>query len=140
MTDELPAGKPDAPAGSGQGISLASVGRSAAILAGATAAVQVLGIVQWLFLAARVGISADFDALLIGLVLPATLGSVLTAGVSTALVPAYLEARATRSIGDARRLAGTVLTWMTMAGILVFVLLEVHRTRDEVGICPDQRR
>lgn len=125
MTDELPAGKPDAPAGPGQGISLASVGRSAAILAGATAAVQVLGIVQWLFLAARVGISADFDALLIGLVLPATLGSVLTAGVSTALVPAYLEARATRSIGDARRLAGTVLTWMTMAGILVFVLLEV---------------
>lgn len=125
MTDELPAGKPDAPTGAGQGISLASVGRSAAILAGATAAVQVVGIVQWLFLAARAGISADFDALLIGLVLPATLGNVLTAGVSAALVPAYLDARTTRSTADARRLAGTVLTWMTMAGFLVFVLLEV---------------
>ncbi len=113
------------PPGPGQGISLASVGRSAAILTGATAAVQVLGIVQGLFLAARVGISTDFDALLIGLVLPATLGSVLTAGVSTALVPAYLEARTTRGTPDARRLAGTVLTWMTMAGFLVFVLLEV---------------
>ena len=125
MTDELPAGKPDAPTGPGQGISLASVGRSAAILAGAAAAVQAVGIVQWLFLAARAGISADFDALLIGLVLPATLGNVLTAGVSAALVPAYLDARTTRSTADARRLAGTVLTWMTMAGFLVFVLLEV---------------
>lgn len=125
MTDDLSAGPPAETSSPGQGVSLASVGRSAAILTGATAAVQVLGIVRELFLAAKVGISTDFDALLIGLVLPATLSSVLTAGVSTALVPAYIEARSSHGPAGARRLAGTVLTWVAMAGLLVAVLLEI---------------
>jgi len=107
------------------GVSLASVGRSALILTGATAAVQVLGIVRELFLAARIGISPDFDALLIGLVLPATLSSVLTSGIQTALVPAYVEARTSRNLADARRLAGTVLVWVALAGLVLVVLLEV---------------
>ena len=109
----------------GRGISLASVGRSAVILTGATAAVQVLGIVRELFLAAKVGISTDFDALLIGIVLPATISRVLTSGVSTALVPAYIEARASHGTAGAKRLAGTVLAWVAMAGVVVTVLLEV---------------
>lgn len=111
--------------GQGQGVSLASVGRSALILTGATAMVQVLAVVRELFLAAQVGISTDFDALLIGLVLPATLSSVLTAGVSTALVPAYIEARSSHGTSGARRLAGTVVTWVALAGLAVLVLLEV---------------
>jgi putative peptidoglycan lipid II flippase len=111
--------------GQGPGVSLASVGRSALILTGATAVVQLLAVVRELFLAAQVGISTDFDALLIGLVLPATLSSVLTAGVATALVPAYIEARSSRGPADARRLAGTVVTWVAVAGLVVMVLLEV---------------
>ena len=111
--------------GEGQGVSLASVGRSAVILTGATAAVQLVGIVRELFLAAQVGISTDFDAALVGLVLPATLSSVLTAGVSAALVPAYIEARSSHGSAGARRLAGTVLAWVALAGLLVAVLLEI---------------
>lgn len=125
MTENLPAGPPAETSGQGRGVSLASVGRSVVILTGATAAVQVLGVVRELFLAAQVGISSDFDALLIGLVLPATLSSVLTAGVSTALVPAYFEARSSHGLAGARRLAGTVLVWVAAAGLVVAVLLEV---------------
>lgn len=125
MTDEHPTPPPAESSGQGEGISLASVGRSAVILTGATAAVQVLGIVRELFLAAKVGISTDFDTVLIGLVLPATLSSVLAAGVSTALVPAYIEARSLHGTAGARRLAGTVLAWVAVAGLVVTVLLEV---------------
>ena len=124
VTEALP---PDPARTSGQGRrGIAGVGRSLRRHPdGATAAVQVLGIVRELFLAAQVGISTDFDAVLIGLVLPATLSSVLTAGVSTALVPAYIEARSSHGLAGARRLAGTVLAWLAIAGLLVAVLLEV---------------
>jgi putative peptidoglycan lipid II flippase len=125
VIEDLPGSPGEEAARPGASISLASVGRSAAILTGATAAVQLLGIVRELFLAAQVGISTDLDALLVGLVLPATLSSVLTAGVSTALVPAYVEARTTRGSADARRLAGTVLAWVALAGLAVTVLLEI---------------
>jgi putative peptidoglycan lipid II flippase len=108
-----------------RGTALAGVGRSAVILTGATAAVQLLGIVRELFLAAEVGISTSFDAVLVGLVLPATLSSVLTAGVSTALVPAYVDARSSHGLAGATRLAGTVLAWVALAGLLVAVLLEL---------------
>jgi len=106
-------------------VSLASVGRSAALLTGAAAAVQVLGIARELFLAAQVGISTEFDALLVALVLPATLSNVLTAGLSTALVPAYIEARSSHGALGARRLAGTVLAWVALGGLIVSVLLVV---------------
>jgi putative peptidoglycan lipid II flippase len=106
-------------------VSLAAVGRAAVILTGATAGVQVIAIVRELFLAANAGISADLDALLIGLVLPTTISSVLTSGPSTAMVPAYLEARATRGVDTARRLAGTVLLWLGLAGLGLTLLLEL---------------
>ena len=82
-----------------------------------------------LFLAAQVGISADFDAVLIGLVLPATLSSVLTAGISTALVPAYIDARSSHGIVGAKRLAGTVLVWVAIFGLLVTVAWRSLRRR-----------
>ena len=73
--------------------SLRSVGRSAAILTGGTFAVQAIGILRELFIAAQVGLSRDLDALLIAMVLPTTLAGVLTSGIVTAMVPAYVEAR-----------------------------------------------
>jgi putative peptidoglycan lipid II flippase len=123
MTDELDVGPAEA-ADEGA-VSLRSVGRSAAILTGATAFVQLLGVVRELFLADREGVTASFDALLIGLVLPMTLTSVLTAGVTTALVPAFVDARRTGGIETARRLAGTVLAWVIIAGLLVTAALEL---------------
>ncbi len=51
--------------------------------------------------------------------------SVLTAGISTALVPAYIDARSSHGIAGAKRLAGTVLVWVAIFGLLVTVALEV---------------
>lgn len=125
MKDEYPPGAPADLSGQGPGESLASVGRSAAFLTGAAASVQILGMVRELFLASKVGISTDFDALLVGLVLPATLSSVLTVGLATALVPAYIEARSKHGSTGARRLAGTVLAYVAIAAVVVSALLMV---------------
>jgi putative peptidoglycan lipid II flippase len=108
----------------GSGLSLRAVGRSAAILTGATALAQVLGIARELFVAAQVGISRDLDALFIALVLPSTLAGVLTSGTATALVPAYVEARESRGPEAARRLAGAVLVWVGIAGLGLSLGLE----------------
>jgi putative peptidoglycan lipid II flippase len=105
--------------------SLRVVGRSAMILTGSTAAVQVLAITRELFVAAKVGISSELDALLIALVLPITLSGVLTTGTGTALVPAYLTARHARGPDAARRFAGLVLVWVGVGGLVLSVALEL---------------
>jgi putative peptidoglycan lipid II flippase len=105
-------------------LSMESVGRSALILTGGQAAVQVIGIVRELFLAARVGVSSDLDALLVALVLPTTLSAALTSGATTALVPTYLEARASDP-AEARRLAGAILGWVGLAGLGLWVGLQL---------------
>lgn len=108
-----------------EGLSLRAVGRSAMILTGSTAAIQVLSIARELFVAAKAGISSDLDALLIALVLPITLSGVLTTGTVTALVPAYLTARHARGADAARRFAGLVLVWVGVGGLVLFVALEL---------------
>lgn len=106
---------------SSESLSLSAVGRSALILTGGAGAVQVLAIVRELFLAAQIGASAQLDALLIALVLPTALPSVLTSGAITALVPAYLEAREAGGVEEARRLAGTILVWVGIAGAVIWL-------------------
>lgn len=106
-------------------LSLHAVGRSALILTGGAVAVQALGIVRELFLAAQVGATAELDALLIALVLPTALPSILTSGAITALVPAYLDARQQGGPREARLLAGTILWWVGLVGALISVALAV---------------
>jgi putative peptidoglycan lipid II flippase len=103
--------------------SLAAVGRSVLILTGGAAIVQVVGIVRELFLATNIGASVHLDALLVALALPVTLPGILTSGTATALVPAYLEARAEGGAVEARRLAGTVLVWVSIGGAVFWLLL-----------------
>ena len=107
-----------------ESLSLYSVGRSALVLTGGAAAVQVLGIVRELFLATQIGATAHLDALLIAMVLPITLPSVLTSGATTALVPAYLDVRQADGIMEARRVAGTVLVWVSIGGLCIWATLE----------------
>lgn len=107
-----------------EGLSLRAVGRSALILTGSTAAVQVLAIARELFVAAKVGISVELDALLIALVLPITLSGVLTTGTVTALVPAYLAARDARGADAGRRFAGLVLVWVGFGSLALAAALE----------------
>jgi putative peptidoglycan lipid II flippase len=106
-------------------VSLAAVGRSALILTGAAFVVQAIGFVRQLFLAAEIGISAELDALLIALAAPLAASAVLVAGVGVALVPAYTHTRAERSLADARRLAGTVVSWTLLASLGISAVLWV---------------
>jgi putative peptidoglycan lipid II flippase len=76
-----------------------------------------------LFLAARVGATADLDAVLIALVLPTTLAGVVTSGIVRALVPAYLEAAELAGHDAARRLSGALIIWMGLAGLALSVTL-----------------
>ena len=76
-------------------------------------------------MASQVGLSPDYDALLIALILPTTLAGVLSAGAVTAMVPAYLEARDIRGREEARRLAGAIGFWVGLGGLVVWLLLEV---------------
>jgi putative peptidoglycan lipid II flippase len=112
-------------AGERGGISLEGVARSALILTGSTAAIQALGIVRELFLAAHAGVSSELDALLIAMALPTALAGIVSGGLRIALVQGYLEARTTAGAGDARRLAGTVLVFVGIAGLVSWIVLEL---------------
>ena len=121
---EEPGAEPEMPAKRGGGLSFRSISRSAAILTGAAAGVQVVGIIREVFVAAQVGLSSGYDALLIALVIPTTFAGVLTAGTVTALVPAYLEVRSAGGVEDARRLAGAITFWVGSSGLAIWLLLE----------------
>jgi putative peptidoglycan lipid II flippase len=87
--------------------------------------IQIIGFARQLFLAAEVGITSGLDALLIALAAPLALVGVLTAGVSAAIVPAYIAAKDDVGTSDARRLVGTVLVWTGLAGAVVSLALWV---------------
>jgi putative peptidoglycan lipid II flippase len=103
--------------------SFAALGHSVALLTGGTLVAQVLGIGRELFIANQVGLSSTLDALLIALVLPMTLGGVLSSGTITALVPAYVEAEKQAGPHAAREVAGAVLGWVSLAGVLLTIAL-----------------
>ena len=105
--------------------SLHGVARSALILTGGSVATQLVSIARELFVAAQVGLSRDLDAVLISLVLPISLAGVLTSGTVTALVPAYLDAKATAGRRRARLLAGAIMTWVVFAAIALMIALVV---------------
>jgi putative peptidoglycan lipid II flippase len=102
---------------------LAGVGHAALVLTAGAAAVQILGVVRQLFLAAQVGASSQFDAVLIAMVLPTTIAGVLTSGTIVALVPAYIEARTSGGRPAAQRLSGSLLFWTGVAGLGVTLAL-----------------
>ncbi len=85
--------------------------------------VQLIGFARQMFLAAEVGITSGLDALLIAMALPAAMVAILTVGVTTAIVPAYIEAKDVHGNQGARRLAGTVGVWLALGGLLGAVVL-----------------
>jgi putative peptidoglycan lipid II flippase len=107
------------------GFSLRSLARSAAILAGGTAAAQAIAIFRELFVAAKVGLSGDYDAVLIALVIPMTLAALATSGIVTALVPAYVAVQRDKGRADSSRLASTILTWVVIVTLLMWLVLTV---------------
>lgn len=109
--------------GTGQVPSFRQVGRSAAVLTGGTALAQVIGIGRELYLAANVGVSAELDALIIAMYVPITLAGAVMTGTVRSLVPAYMEAADMEGRAEARRLAGTVVAWTSVAGIAMWLAL-----------------
>lgn len=109
---------------------LARVGRSAFILAGSALIAQAIVIARELYLAATAGVSAEFDALIIGTSLPMTVATVIGGGAWRALVPAYVAAETEGGKQKAKLLSGVVLAWIGLAGIVMSVLLAV--TADDI--------
>ncbi len=107
----------------GRAAPLAAAGRATIILTGGMLIVQLIGFARQMFLAAEVGITSGLDALLIAMALPAAMVAILTVGVTTAIVPAYAEAKDVHGSQGARRLAGTVGVWLALGGLLGAVAL-----------------
>jgi putative peptidoglycan lipid II flippase len=103
--------------------SLAAAGRATLVLTGGTIIVQGIGLMRQLFLAAEVGITSSLDALLIALAAPEALVAVISVGVTTALVPAYVRARDEHGAATANRLTGSVLVWLGLVGLVLSVAL-----------------
>ena len=102
---------------------LRGVARSAVTLTGGAVATQAIGAARELFLAANVGATGALDAVLIALVLPAAVAGVITSGIVRALVPAYLEAAEAGGRQQARRLSGSLIVWVGLAGVAVWLIL-----------------
>lgn len=101
----------------------AGAARSAVILTGGAIATQIIGVIRILYLASFVGAAGQLDPLLIALALPGAVSGVITSGAATALVPAYLEARAAGGRASASRFGGLIITWAAIGGVLIGLLL-----------------
>jgi putative peptidoglycan lipid II flippase len=106
-------------------LSPGAVGRASIIVGAGFTGAQAVGIVRELFLASHVGLSGDLDALLVSLGLTTLASGLITGGASGALVPIYLEARAEHGREDARRLSGSVIAWLAVAGLVISLAIAV---------------
>ena len=140
MTSTIPAGPAPAPPGvqapSGQAppgaavaadagtpIALASVGRSAGLLAMAAALGQVFAFVRELFVAGELGASARYDGLLVALVLPTIVAGLLAGGPGAALVPAFRRLERDDGLPAAKRFSGALFTWIFIAATMAMLLI-----------------
>ena len=115
----------DLPGGADASSTLASVARSALVLTGGTLVAQAFVVIRELFVAAQTGASSSLDALLVGIVLPTSIGAILVAGTTVALIPAYLTEKTASGLVPAQRFAGFVLNWVGLVGLLLWLLLWV---------------
>jgi putative peptidoglycan lipid II flippase len=79
--------------------------------------------VRELFLAGNVGISGALDALIIGMTLPTTVALAFSGGATRAIVPAYSQLKKDMGLSSARRMAGVVVSWVGLGGLLMWLLL-----------------
>jgi putative peptidoglycan lipid II flippase len=96
---------------------LRGAARAAAVLTVAGLVGQVFTMVRELFVAAKVGISSDLDALLVAAVVPMMFAGLLASGASAAIVPGYLATTREHGHATAERLLGATLSWITLIGI-----------------------
>lgn len=84
---------------------------------------QVFTLTRELFVAGKVGVSANLDALLVAAVAPVMCAALLASGTTAAIVPSYLAARREHGRLMANRLLGASLTWTIMLGIVLALVV-----------------
>lgn len=104
-------------------LSFHSLGRPAVILTAGGLVGQVFAVICTLFVAARVGTAPELDALLVAEVGPVVIAGLLVSALRTALVPAYVEISEKHGDYDARRFVGAIITWTTLIGTCITLLL-----------------
>jgi putative peptidoglycan lipid II flippase len=102
---------------------LRGAAKSAVLLTIAGLAGQVFTLARELFVAAKVGVSGDLDALLVAAVAPVMFASLLASGTSAAIVPGYLAAMRESGRIAADRLLGATLTWTVLIGIALSAIV-----------------
>jgi len=109
--------------GDGSASILRGAARTAVLLTAAGLVGQVFTLVRELFVAAKVGVSQDLDALLIAAVAPLILSSLLASGTTAAIVPSYLALKHERGRPAADQLLGVTLTWTVLIGIAMTIVV-----------------
>lgn len=122
-----PADPQDDASADGDGASsvLRGAARAAILLTAAGLAGQVFTLVRELFVADKVGVSQDLDALLVAAVAPMMLAGLLASGTAAAIVPSYLGTLRDRGRGPADRLLGALHTWTLILGTALTALVVV---------------
>lgn len=113
----------DLPGGDGSPSVLRGAATAAVLLTVAGMGGQLFTLVRELFVAAKVGVSGDLDALLVAAVAPAVFASLLASGTSAAIVPGYLAVKRADGRVAADRLLGAILTWTVLIGSVLSVLV-----------------
>lgn len=109
--------------GDGSPSVLRGAARAAVVLTVAGTAGQVFTLARELFVAAKIGVSQDLDALLVAAVIPLMLAGLLASGTSAAIVPGYMAAIREGGRIDAERLLGATLTWTVLIGSALSVVV-----------------
>ena len=117
----------DTPVPATEGAPSTSIPHGLASATGALAVAVVIGqlvtIAREIFVSAEVGVDVRLDAVLVALVAPVTIAGVLQSGTSAALVAALGVAEAKEGHAAARHLAGAVLTWAAIIGLLLTLVV-----------------
>jgi putative peptidoglycan lipid II flippase len=125
------------------GLSLRTLGASAAVLTVASVVGQLFGLGRELFVAGRVGTSRELDALLIALVLPTLVAATIGAGTTVALLPARAAVEDRLGRRAARVFVSGVLTWVSLASavamLAVIALSDVWISLIGPGLDPADR-
>ena len=116
---------PSSNSGDGSSSILSGAVRAAAFLTLSGMVGQAFTLARELFVADKVGVSQDLDALLVAAVAPVMLASLIAAGTSAAIVPGYMATMRNNGRGAADRMLGATLTWTALIGTALSFLVIV---------------
>ena len=109
--------------GDGSESLLRGAARAAVLLTAAGIAGQVFTMARELFVADKIGVSNDLDALLVAAVIPVMFAGFLASGTAAAIIPSYLAAQRAGGRPEADRLLGATFTWTILIGAVLTAIV-----------------